>query len=158
MRAAHPISVRMRASRNDGLSFDIGAAFSGGASGLTRAQRVARIDALATLMDTAFLVPGTNIRFGFDALLGLVPGIGDVITTAMSLYIVKEARSLGAPRWIVARMLGNVALDGVVGAVPLVGDLFDVAFRANRKNLALLQNHLAGEPRAYYGPRSPSDV
>ena len=148
----------MRTSRNDGLSFDIGAAFTGGAAELTRAQRVARIDALATLMDTAFMVPGTNIRFGFDALLGLVPGIGDVITTAMSLYIVKEARSLGAPRWIVARMLGNVALDGVVGAVPFVGDLFDVAFRANRKNVALLQTHLANEPRAYYGPRSGSNV
>ncbi len=140
------------------MSFDIGAAFAGSASDLTRAQRVARIDVLATLMDTAFLVPGTNIRFGFDALLGLVPGIGDVITTAMSLYIVKEARSLGAPRWIVARMLGNVALDGVIGAVPFVGDLFDVAFRANRKNLALLQNHLANEPRAYNRPRSGSGV
>jgi hypothetical protein len=109
-------------------------------------------------MDTAFVLPGTNIRFGFDAVLGLVPGIGDVITTAMSLYIVKEARSLGAPAWIVARMLGNVALDGVVGAVPFVGDLFDVAFRANRKNLALLQKHLANEPRAYHGPRSGSSM
>jgi hypothetical protein len=142
----------MRASRINDLSFDIAAGFGG--ADLTRAQRVARIDALATLMDTAFLVPGTNIRFGFDALLGLVPGIGDVITTAMSLYIVKEARALGAPRWIVARMLGNVALDGVVGVIPLVGDLFDVAFRANRKNLALLQKHLAGEPRAYRPPSS----
>jgi hypothetical protein len=125
------------------VSFDIGT------PPLSRAQRIARLDALATLLDTAFVVPGTNVRFGVDALLGLVPGIGDAITTAMSLYIVKEARALGAPRWLVARMLGNVAIDGLVGAVPLMGDVFDVAFRANRRNLALLQKHLANEPRAF---------
>src|SRR4029079_12427908 len=105
---------------------------------LTRAQRIARIDALATLLDTAFVIPGTNIRFGLDALIGLVPGVGDVITTVMSLFIVREARSLGAPRWLVARMLVNVAIDGVVGAVPLIGDAFDVAWRANRRHMALL--------------------
>ena len=108
----------------------------------SRAERIARIDALATLLDTAFVVPGTEIRFGLDALIGLVPGIGDAITTAMALYIVNEARALGAPRLLVARMLANVALDGVVGAVPLVGDAFDVAFRANRRNMALLRDHL----------------
>jgi hypothetical protein len=108
----------------------------------TRAQRIARIDALANLLDTALVVPGTNIRFGFDALIGLIPAIGDVITTAMSLYIVREARALGAPRHLVARMLANVALDGVVGVVPVVGDVFDVAFRANRRNIALLRRHL----------------
>jgi len=145
----------MPSSRINDLSFDIAAGFGG--AGLSRAQRLARIDALATLMDTAFIVPGTNIRFGFDALLGLVPGIGDVVTTAMSLYIVKEARALGAPRRIVARMLANVALDGVVGVVPLVGDLFDVAFRSNRKNLALLQRHFGDEARAYYPTRSQVD-
>jgi len=69
--------------------------------------------------------------------VGLVPGIGDVITTALSLYIVNEARALGAPSLLVVRMLANVALDGVVGAVPLFGDVFDVAFRANRRNLAI---------------------
>src|SRR5437762_1779536 len=83
----------------------------------SRAERLARIDALANLLDTAFLVPGTNVRFGFDAMIGLIPGIGDAITTAMSLYIVHEARQLGAPRHLIARMLANVALDGVVGAV-----------------------------------------
>jgi hypothetical protein len=109
---------------------------------LTREQRIARIDALATLMDTAFLVPGTQVRFGLDGLIGLVPGIGDAITTVISLYIVNEARALGAPPWLIARMIANVALDGVVGAVPLVGDVFDVAFRANRRNMALLRAHL----------------
>ena len=88
------------------------------------------------------MVPGTNIRFGLDALIGLVPGIGDAVTTLLSLYIVREARALGAPRLLIARMLANVALDGVVGAVPVAGDLFDVAFRANRRNVALLRQHL----------------
>jgi Domain of unknown function (DUF4112) len=117
----------------------------------TRAERLARIDALATLLDTAFVIPGTQIRFGLDALIGLIPAIGDAITTAMSLYIVREARALGAPRLLVARMLANVMLDGVVGAVPLVGDAFDVAWRANRRNIALLLAHLdrSGEGRGF---------
>jgi Domain of unknown function (DUF4112) len=117
----------------------------------TRAERLARIDALATLLDTAFVIPGTQIRFGLDALIGLIPGIGDAITTVMSLYIVREARALGAPRLLVARMVANVMLDGVVGAVPLVGDAFDVAWRANRRNMALLLAHLdrSGEGRGF---------
>jgi Domain of unknown function (DUF4112) len=109
---------------------------------LTREQRIARIDALATLMDTAFIIPGTQVRFGLDALIGLIPGIGDAITTVISLFIVSEARALGAPPILIARMVANVALDGFVGAVPLVGDAFDVAFRANRRNMALLRAHL----------------
>ena len=126
----------MSQTRTAGMSFDIGRA-------LTREQRIARIDALATLMDTAFIIPGTNIRFGIDALIGLVPGIGDAVTTAVSLWIVYEAHQLGAHKHVVARMLGNVALDGVVGAVPLVGDAFDVAWRANRRNIRILREHLA---------------
>ena len=113
----------------------------------SRAERIARLDALASLLDTAFILPGTNIRFGIDALIGLVPGIGDVITTVMSLYIVREARELGAPRHLVARMLVNVALDSVVGAVPFLGDAFDVMWRANRRNMTLLRNHLADVER-----------
>ena len=125
----------MNRSHATGFSFDL-------ARPQGRQERIARVDALATLFDTAFVIPGTQIRFGLDALIGLVPGIGDAITTVMSLFIVNEARALGAPRMLVARMLGNVALDGVVGAVPLVGDLFDVAWRANRRNMALLRAHL----------------
>jgi Domain of unknown function (DUF4112) len=108
----------------------------------SRHDRIARIDALATLLDTAFILPGTNVRFGLDALIGLVPGIGDAITTVMSLYIVHEARQLGAPRHLLLRMLANVALDGIVGAVPVVGDAFDVLWRANRRNMRLLQDWL----------------
>ena len=118
--------------------------FSGSQS---RAERIARLDALANLLDTAFIFPGTNVRFGFDAIIGLVPGIGDAITTVISLYIVREARALGAPRHVIARMLGNVALDGVVGAIPFLGDAFDVMWRANRRNMALLRKHLDRETR-----------
>jgi hypothetical protein len=108
----------------------------------SRAARIARIDALATLLDTALVIPGTGIRFGLDGVIGLIPGVGDLITTAMSLYIVREARALGAPLHVIVRMLGNVALDGVVGAVPIVGDAFDVLWRANRRNMRLLQDWL----------------
>jgi len=108
----------------------------------SRGARIARMDALATLLDTALVIPGTNVRFGLDALIGLFPAIGDIITTALSLFIVHEAYQLGAPGHVIARMLGNVALDGVFSAVPLVGDAFDVAWRANRRNMALLLRHL----------------
>ncbi len=108
----------------------------------SRAERIARLDALATLFDTAFLVPGTNIRFGIDAVIRLVPAIGDVITTGLALYVVNEARALGAPPFLIARMLANVALDSVVGAVPFVGDAIDVVWRVNRRNVALLLDHL----------------
>src|SRR5262245_17718285 len=82
--------------------------------------RIARIDALATLLDTALVIPGAGVRFGLDALIGLFPVVGDIITTALSLFIVHEAYQLGAPGHVIARMLGNVALNGVFGAVPLV--------------------------------------
>jgi hypothetical protein len=112
----------------------------------SRAERVARHDGLATLLDTALVLPGTNVRFGLDALLGLVPRIGDVITTAISLYIVHEASGLGAPGHLIVRMFANVAL-GIVGAVPLVGYVFDVMWRANRRNMRLLQDWLARDPK-----------
>ena len=95
----------------------------------SRDARIARIDALATLLDTALVFPGTGVRFGLDALIGLFPVVGDIITTALSLFIVREAYQLGAPGHVIARMLGNVALDGFFGAVPLVGDAFDVLLR-----------------------------
>ncbi len=109
---------------------------------LTREQRIARLDALAKLLDVAFIMPGTNIRYGIDGLIGLIPVIGDLITTAISLWIVREARALGAPWHVTARMLGNVALDGVVGMVPLAGDAFDVMFKANIRNVRLLRRWL----------------
>jgi|SRR5499427_476517 hypothetical protein len=102
-----------------------------------------RLDMLATMFDTAFILPGTNVRFGVESLLRLVPGIGDVIASALSCYLLYEARRLGVPRLLFARMASNVALEALVGAVPLAGDAFDVFFRANRRNVALLRKHFA---------------
>lgn len=114
---------------------------------LTREQRLARLEALAKVLDVAFVVPGTNVRYGIDGLIGLVPVIGDVITTAISLWMVREARALGAPMHLIARMLGNVALDGVVGLVPVAGDAFDVMWRANVRNMRLLRRWMDKQPR-----------
>src|SRR5262245_53566814 len=113
----------------------------------SRGARIARIDALATLLDTALAIPGTGVRFGLDALIGLFPVVGDIITTVLSLFIVHEAYQLGAPGHVIARMLGNVALDGLLGSVPLVGDAFDVLWRANRRNVRLLLEWLEHERR-----------
>jgi hypothetical protein len=112
-----------------------------------RSERLARLDALAVLLDSAIVIPGTNVRFGLDALVGLFPVLGDVVTTAVSLYIVYEARKLGAPRHLIARMLANVFIDGAVGAVPLVGDAFDVMWRANIRNMRLLHAWLERKGR-----------
>ena len=114
---------------------------------LTREQRLARLDAIAKLLDIAFILPGTNIRYGIDGLIGLIPVIGDLITTAISLWLVREARALGAPWHITARMLGNVALDGVVGIIPVAGDAFDVKFRANVRNVRMLKRWMDKQPR-----------
>ena len=111
----------------------------------SRAERVKRLESIATVMDTAFVVPGTGIRFGFDGLIGLVPGIGDAVTTALSLYIVHEAWQLGAPKHLIGRMLANVALDGAIGAVPVAGDVFDVMWRANKRNVRILREWLDRE-------------
>jgi hypothetical protein len=113
----------------------------------TRAERIARIDRLASLLDTRFVIPFTKFRFGADSLIGLAPGFGDAITTALSLYIVYEAHRLGAPKTMLARMLGNVAIDGVIGVVPVAGDVFDVMFRANRRNVRILREHLERDGR-----------
>jgi hypothetical protein len=105
-------------------------------------QSVARLEALARLMDGAFTLPGTSIRFGLDGIIGLVPVAGDVIAGLVSSYLIWEARQLGAPRWVIARMMANTFLDTTIGAIPVVGDAFDVLFRANMKNMALLRRHL----------------
>ena len=108
----------------------------------SRRAALERLERLSILLDTAIIIPGTNIRFGADAVVGLVPGIGDAITTALSAYLVYEAYRLGAPSHVLARMIANVAFDGVVGAVPFAGDVLDVLFRANRRNVRLLREWL----------------
>ncbi len=108
---------------------------------------MARITMVARLMDSLFAIPGTGIRLGFDAILGLVPILGDLLGQAIAMYIIWEARQLGVSKVTIARMVGNTLIDTVFGAVPIAGDVFDVAFRANMKNLRLLQKHL--EKRGY---------
>ena len=105
-------------------------------------ESVARIEALARLMDGAFVLPGTNIRLGLDSIIGLVPVAGDVISGLVSSYLIWEARQIGAPQWLIARMVANTLLDTTIGAIPVVGDAFDIMFRANMKNMALLRRHM----------------
>jgi hypothetical protein len=125
--------------------FDFGSANPFG--NLTREQRLARLDAVAKLLDIAFILPGTKIRYGVDGIVGLIPVVGDIIATALSLWLVREARALGAPWHITARMLGNVAIQGVIGTVPVAGDAFDVLFRANMRNARLLRRWMDKQPR-----------
>ena len=113
----------------------------------SQAETLARLDALSRLLDNAFVLPGTNIRFGLDGIIGLVPGIGDLVTTALSSYIIWEARRLGLPGWKIARMIGNVAFDAAIGIVPLLGDAADVLFKANRRNMRILREHLEHQSR-----------
>lgn len=103
---------------------------------------IARLEALAKTLDAIVRIPGTDIRIGLDALIGLVPVLGDVVSQAISSYLIWEARQLGASRLVIARMIANSAIDTLIGAVPVAGDAFDVMFRANLKNVALLRSHL----------------
>lgn len=106
-----------------------------------------RIRKLSRLMDTAIRIPGTGFRFGLDPIIGLVPGAGDIVSTAFSAYIIFLATRFGLPREVLTQMIFNVALEAVVGSVPLVGDLFDAAYKSNIRNLALLEQQLqAVEP------------
>ena len=103
---------------------------------------LARLNMVARTMDSLFAIPGTRLRLGVDSIIGLVPIAGDVVAHAISAYLIWEARKLGVSKLTLWRMVGNTLIDTVVGAVPLVGDAFDVVFRANMKNLRLLQRHL----------------
>jgi hypothetical protein len=119
-------------------------------AGPSREDAIARVTMVAKLMDSAFVIPGLNRRVGLDSVLGLVPGIGDAISAALASYIIWEARQLGLPRWKIARMIGNVAVDTTIGAIPLAGDLFDVYFKSNERNLRIIHDHLGITKR---GPR-----
>ena len=113
-------------------------------------QRLTALRHTARLLDSAFEVPGTSYRIGLDPILGLVPGIGDLVSPLFTIGVLWQGRDLGIPRVVQVRMLGNVLLDALVGAVPLLGDLFDFAWKANEKNYALLEIH-AEEERAPSG-------
>ncbi|MBK8921661.1 MAG: DUF4112 domain-containing protein [Saprospirales bacterium] len=104
---------------------------------------LARLEALATLLDNQFRIPGTNVRFGLDGLIGLVPYLGDIAGFAVSGVLFSVMLKRGASPLILMRMMGNLALDAVVGAIPLLGDLFDFGYKANRRNVDLLRRYYA---------------
>ncbi|MGI3164758.1 DUF4112 domain-containing protein [Pseudooceanicola sp. 200-1SW] len=106
--------------------------------------RLHRLDRLAHRMDRAFRLPGTGIRFGWDSILGLLPGLGDTVTLAPAAWIILEGHRLGLPRARVAQMIGNAGIDWIIGSVPLAGDLFDVGWKGNLRNVALIRRHLEG--------------
>ncbi len=110
-------------------------------------QRVQRVHRLAGLLDDRFVIPGTRIRYGLDAVVGLLPGVGDVATAAAGIYVIVEAARLKAPKGMLVKMFVNFSIDSVFGAVPVVGDLFDVYWKSNRKNVDMLQRHLDRQSR-----------
>ena len=105
---------------------------------------LARSLRLARLLDSRYRVPGTGFRVGLDGLLGLIPGVGDLLTTGLGAWILVDAHRLGVGRGTLARMAGNLGVDFLVGTIPLVGDLFDFAFKANTRNARLLERELEG--------------
>jgi hypothetical protein len=107
-----------------------------------RIFRDENLDLLSRVLDSWFRIPGTSIRFGLDGIIGLVPGIGDILAGLASCIIILAAWVRGAPYVTIVRMLVNLALDVIIGTVPLFGDLFDIAWKANRRNYALLTRHL----------------
>lgn len=100
-----------------------------------------QLEGLARLMDSQFRIPGTKFRFGLDGLLGLIPGVGDLSTFAVSSYMLWVMAQNGASGYVMARMVLNVLIDAIVGTVPIIGDLFDIGFKANTRNLRLMQEH-----------------
>lgn len=112
--------------------------------------RLRRIRLLSHLLDDKFRVPGTTYHVGLDGLLGLIPGVGDTLGLLLSAYILFEARRLGLPTSLLLRMATNIGLDALVGTIPILGDVFDIAWKANRKNMALVHAYLASQHRASY--------
>ena len=105
-------------------------------------RHVERVLKIARWMDSAYRIPGTNFRFGLDGILGLIPGVGDVSTSLVSLYAIWSAQQLGASRWTLTRMAGNLAVDLALGTIPFAGDVFDFFFKSNRRNVRILEKHL----------------
>jgi hypothetical protein len=107
-----------------------------------RPRGLAEIEALAWLLDNSIPVPGTGRRFGVDAVIGFVPVVGDLVSGVIGLFVVWRGSRLGLPRVVVARMLANSAIDIVIGAIPVLGDAFDLWFKANTRNLGIIRRHL----------------
>lgn len=106
-----------------------------------QAQRLSALRHGARLLDSAFVIPGLNVRIGLDPILGLIPGLGDLVSPIYTMAILAQARELGLPRVVQLRMILNVAIDALFGVFPVIGDLFDVAWKANDRNMALLERH-----------------
>jgi hypothetical protein len=111
-------------------------------TGTDAASVRARVTAMEKLLERSLVIPGINMPIGLDVLIGLVPVLGEIITTAMGAYIIWEARNLGMSRWQQARMGANVLFDTAIGAIPVVGDVADLAFRSNTKNLRIILKHI----------------
>ena len=111
-----------------------------------REETQRRLQRIAKLMDSQIRVPVIGLRIGVDAILGLVPGFGDVLTGAIGAYLIYEAQRLGIPRSAVLRMIANIAVDTAIGAIPIAGDIWDFFFRANDRNMQILARHIGGLP------------
>ncbi|APW72966.1 MULTISPECIES: DUF4112 domain-containing protein [Sphingopyxis] len=101
-----------------------------------------RVETLEIILERSFTIPGINRPVGLDAIVGLVPVVGDAITAVMGAYIIWEARNLGMSKWQIWRMIGNLSVDTALGAIPLAGDAFDLLFRSNTRNLKIIKKHL----------------
>lgn len=102
----------------------------------------ARVTAIEKVLERSFTIPGINMPVGLDAIVGLVPVLGEIVTTAMGAYVIWEARNLGMPKWKLARMGANVLFDTAIGVIPVVGDAADLVFRSNSKNLRIILKHI----------------
>lgn len=131
----------------DGVATDgVVQSMSPRSEGKTRDERIKRIETFSEWLDSAFEVPIIGYRVGWDTVIGLAPGVGDLATTAMSGWIINEARQLGVSRWTLLRMLANSGFDFLVGIVPIAGDLLDATFRSNIRNLTLLKAAIERQP------------
>ena len=112
----------------------------------SRVDAVRRMELMAKLLDNAFHIPGTNQRVGIDAIIGLIPVVGDVVTTMLSSYVIWKARNLGMSRIAIGRMLTNLAIHSTIGVIPVVGDIFDAFFRVNQRNMRIVRAQLERMP------------
>ncbi len=117
---------------------------TGALAGLDRNPHAVRqrVEALEKILERTFHIPGTKIPFGLDSVIGLVPVLGDLVTAVMGAYMVWEARNLGMSKWQLIRMTANIGIDTAIGAIPFVGDAFDLVWRSNSKNLRIIKKHL----------------